>query len=89
VSYFVYILKCGDGSFYTGYTSDLENRVRLHNQGKASRYTRGKLPVSCMYRESHPDKSGAMRREAEIKRLRRKKKLMLINSQAPLRRPSP
>ena len=78
--YFVYILKCGDGSLYTGYTSNLQKRLELHKSGKASRYTRRKLPVECVYQEEHQEMSSAMRREAEIKGWPRTRKLDLVHS---------
>lgn len=68
---FVYMLRCGDGSLYTGYTTDLPRRLREHNQGTASRYTRSRRPVQYVYVEEHPDKSAALKREQAIKRLRK------------------
>ena len=84
MAYFVYILKCSDGSLYTGYTLNLQKRLELHNAGKASRYTRGKLPVECVYWEEHQDKSSAMRREMEIKGWPRVRKLELAHSKSKL-----
>lgn len=75
---FVYILECGDGSLYTGWTLDLDKRVRKHNEGKASKYTRSRRPVILRYFESYDEQSVAMGREAEIKRLKRIEKLSLI-----------
>lgn len=75
---FVYILECGDGSLYTGWTLDLEKRVRKHNEGKASKYTRSRRPVILRYFESYDEQSEAMSREAEIKRLKRIDKLSLM-----------
>lgn len=80
--YQVYILRCGDGSLYTGITNDLDRRIRAHNQGKASKYTRSRLPVRCVYRENQPDISAAKRREARLKDLDRAQKLALIRNQS-------
>lgn len=74
----VYILKCSDGSLYTGWTNNLENRLRTHQQGKGAKYTRARLPVELVYFESYEDASQARKREAEIKKLSREKKLELI-----------
>ena len=75
---YAYILECGDGTLYTGWTNDLEKRLKTHNEGKGGKYTRSRLPVTLTYQEEWPDKSAAMRREAAVKRLSRKKKLELI-----------
>jgi predicted GIY-YIG superfamily endonuclease len=75
----VYILQCGDGSLYTGITDDLERRFRAHEAGKGAKYTRGRGPLKLCYREEMPDKGSALRREAELKRLRRSRKLDLIH----------
>ncbi|WP_096272303.1 GIY-YIG nuclease family protein [Paucisalibacillus globulus] len=74
----VYILKCGDGSLYTGYTNDLENRLKVHESGKGAKYTRGRGPFQVMLVEKFPTKEAAMKREYEIKRLTRKGKFQLI-----------
>jgi putative endonuclease len=76
--FYIYILKCSDNSLYTGYTDSLERRLKKHNQGKASKYTRSRLPVSIVYSEEHPDKSSAMKREIWIKSLSRENKIKLI-----------
>jgi len=76
--FYVYILQCADGSLYTGYTVNLEKRLRSHNQGKAAKYTRARLPAVLVYAETRPSRSEAMRREAEIKALSRAQKLELI-----------
>lgn len=75
---YVYILRCADDSLYTGYTVDLDNRINVHNQGKASKYTRTRLPVQLVYHEKCASKSEAMQREAAIKKLTRAQKLQLI-----------
>lgn len=77
---FVYILRCADGTLYTGWTNDLSARVRTHQAGKGAKYTRARLPVALAYYEMLPDKSAALRREATIKRLTRAEKLCLIAS---------
>ncbi|HBQ25943.1 MAG TPA: endonuclease [Syntrophomonas sp.] len=76
--HYIYILECNDGSLYTGYTTDLKKRVMKHNQGKASKYTRSRLPVHCIYTEEYPSKSEALKREQEIKKLSRPQKLAII-----------
>ena len=78
MEYFVYILRCGDGSLYTGIAVDVDRRVAVHNSGKGAKYTRSRLPVSVVYREKFPDKGAALRREMEIKKLTRENKLKLI-----------
>lgn len=76
--YYVYILRCGDGSLYTGSTNDVERRLAVHRSGKGAKYTRSRLPVELVYQETWPDRPGALRREAAIKRLTRPEKLALI-----------
>ena len=73
----VYMLRCRDGSLYTGWTSDLERRLTRHRAGKASRYTASRLPVELVLARPMPDRSAAMREEARIKRLTRAQKLEL------------
>ena len=75
---FVYILECGDGSLYTGWTTDLEDRIKTHNSGQGAKYTRSRLPVKLVYFEEAEDRSAALKREAAIKKLPREKKLLLI-----------
>jgi putative endonuclease len=77
---YCYILACSDGSFYTGWTTDPERRVRQHNCGTGARYTRCRRPVRLAYVEEHPDRSSAMRREYKIKQMGRKAKEKLIRS---------
>jgi putative endonuclease len=74
----VYILQCADGTLYTGWTTDLERRLRAHNSGQGAKYTRGRRPVRLAYREEQPTRSAAQRREAAIRRLSRADKLKLI-----------
>ncbi len=64
---YTYILKCGDGSLYTGWTNDLERRIKCHNAGKGAKYTKSRLPVELAYYESFGTKKEAMQREWEIK----------------------
>ena len=76
----VYILECNDGTLYTGYTTDVKRRVKEHNEGMASKYTRSRHPVHCVYTEEHQDKSQALKRELQIKKLSRSKKLDIIST---------
>lgn len=75
---YTYILQCADGSFYTGWTTDLTLRLAAHNAGTAAKYTRGRRPVKLVYAEPQPDRSSGQQREAAIKRLNRRQKLALI-----------
>lgn len=79
-SWYVYILECRDGTYYTGITDNLPRRLAAHNDGRGAKYTRGRGPVTLLYRESCPDKSMALRREIQIKRLTRREKEELIES---------
>jgi len=72
------MLRCADGTLYTGWTNHLATRVAAHGMGKGARYTRGRLPVTLVYWEALGDKQAAMRREYAIKRLPRREKLNLI-----------
>ncbi len=83
----VYLLRCRDGSLYTGITNDLPKRLKAHTAGKASRYTRSRLPVKLAYSEPQKSKSAALKREAAIKRLRRAEKELLVESGGRSRRP--
>ena len=78
--WYVYILRCGDGTLYTGITDDIPRRLAAHRAGKGAKYTRGRGPLELVYQERVPDKSAAIRREAAIKRLRRGEKERLIES---------
>ena len=75
---FVYILECGDGSLYTGWTTDVEDRIKTHNSGQGAKYTRSRLPVKLVYFEEVDGRSAALKREAAIKKLTREKKQLLI-----------
>jgi putative endonuclease len=78
----VYMLRCGDGSLYTGWTTDLERRLARHRAGTASRYTASRLPVALAFAQPMADRTAARREEARIKRLSRRAKLALVR-QAP------
>ncbi len=77
---YVYILRCGDGSLYTGWTNDLENRVRAHQSGKGCKYTASHQPVELVYSETYDTKEQAMSREWHLKQLPRCKKLAIIKT---------
>lgn len=74
----LYVLECGDGSFYTGVTTDIDRRLREHQEGKASRYTRTRRPVVLAYREECGSRSLALARECAVKSLSRQRKEELI-----------
>ena len=75
---FVYILRCADNTLYTGWTTDLDARLKAHNSGRGAKYTRARRPVELVYKAPMPDRQAAQRREHEIKALPRAKKLDLI-----------
>lgn len=77
---YTYIVQCSDGTLYTGWTNNLEKRMKCHNQGKGAKYTRSRLPVVLKYYEVFETKQEAMRREYEIKQLKREEKWRLIES---------
>jgi putative endonuclease len=79
--FYVYILQCSDGSFYTGYTKNLEQRTRLHQNGKGAKYTKAHKPQRVAYVENFDSRSNAMKREREIKKLSHQQKQDLVNSQ--------
>lgn len=76
--WYLYILRCGDGSLYTGITTDVDKRLAAHAAGKGAKYTRGRGPLELLYRETCGTHSDALRRELEVKRLPREEKLRLI-----------
>lgn len=76
--YYVYILECRDGTLYVGSTNDIKKRLETHNAGKGAKYTRGRTPVVLRYSESFATKGEALKKEAELKRLSRIKKLGLF-----------
>lgn len=73
----VYVLRCGDGTLYTGITNDFPRRLRAHRLGRASKYTRARLPVTPVYLEPQSSRGAALKREAVVKRLSRAEKLAL------------
>lgn len=77
---YTYILRCADNTLYCGWTNDLEKRLKTHNEGKGAKYTRSRLPVTLIYYEEFETSVEAQRREYQIKRLPRKKKLEIIMS---------
>ncbi len=76
---YTYILRCADGSYYTGWTTDPEKRLQAHNAGKGSKYTRSRLPAEIVHLEEFGTKEEAMRRERQIKQLTRQQKQELID----------
>ena len=82
LDWFVYILRCADGTLYTGSSTDVDRRCRTHNAGRGAKYTRSRAPVTVVFRERCGEKSAALRREAAIKKLTRAEKLALIAAQS-------
>ena len=80
VAFYVYIILCADGSFYTGYTKNVDKRVRLHSSGKGAKYTRMHKPQKLAYVENFRSRAAAMKREKRIKKLSHQQKADLINS---------
>lgn len=78
---YVYILECSDKTYYTGWTTDLEKRILVHNSGKGAKYTRGRTPVKLLYFEEFETKSEALKREVAIKKLSKGKKKNLIKKE--------
>ena len=78
MAFYCYILECSDGTYYTGWSTDPERRLREHNNGAGARYTRSRRPVRLVYLEEMPDKSSALKRERAIKALPRLKKQKLV-----------
>lgn len=81
-THWVYVVRCADGTYYTGYTVDVEERVALHNDGDGAKYTRGRTPVTLVHTESYATRSAALSREHEIKQLSRRKKEALVDDGA-------
>ena len=75
---YCYILKCADGTFYTGWTTDPERRVAQHNKGIGAKYTSTRRPVKLVYLETHPNRTDAMKRELAIKKMKREQKSKLV-----------
>ncbi|HET9589544.1 MAG TPA: GIY-YIG nuclease family protein [Anaerolineales bacterium] len=78
MNFYCYIVECADGTYYTGWTVDLEKRVAVHNKGRGARYTRTRCPVRLVYVEELPDRKSAMKREIAIKKMERERKRKLI-----------
>ena len=78
MAWYVYMLRCGDGTLYTGMTDNVKKRFAAHCAGKGAKYTRGRGPLELVYTEAVSDKSAALRREYEIKKMSRQRKLDLI-----------
>ncbi len=76
---YVYIVKCNDGTLYTGWTTDIDKRIKAHNDGVGAKYTKSRLPVSLMYFEEFSDKSDALKRECAIKKRKREEKIALFD----------
>jgi putative endonuclease len=74
----VYLIRCGDGSLYAGCTNDLQKRLQAHKAGRGARYTRGRGPLKLAYTEAMENRSAALKREYQLKRLRRPEKLALV-----------
>ncbi len=80
MSFYVYVILCVDGSFYTGYTKNIDTRIKLHESGKGARYTKMHKPQKVAYLELFDSRAQAMKREKQIKKLNHQQKLNLINS---------
>jgi putative endonuclease len=80
IAFYVYILQCIDGSFYTGYTKDIDERTKQHQNGKGAKYTKSHKPEKLAYVEQHESRGKAMKREREIKKLSHQQKQDLVNS---------
>lgn len=81
-NWYVYILRCGDGTLYTGITTDVQRRLQMHRSGKGAKYTRGRQPLELVYREACEDHSQALKREWQIKQLPRAEKEKLIKKES-------
>ena len=79
---YCYIVQCADGTYYTGWTTDPERRVKTHNAGRGAKYTKMRLPVNLVYVEEQPDRKSAMKREIAIKRLGRQGKMKLMRGKS-------
>jgi putative endonuclease len=80
MTYYVYVILCMDGSFYTGYTKNIDTRVKLHESGKGAKYTKMHKPQKVAYLELFESRAQAMKREKQIKKLTHQQKLNLVNS---------
>ena len=83
MDWWVYMLRCAEGTRYTGVARDVERRAAVHNSGRGAKYTRSRLPVAVVWREGAADKGAALRREIAVKRLSRAEKLALIGERHP------
>jgi len=81
---YVYILECSDNTLYTGWTNDLDKRIKTHSKGKGAKYTRGRLPVKLVYFEKFEDKISAQKREYAIKRLSKENKIKLLKESSKI-----
>lgn len=79
-NWILYILKCGDGTLYTGITDDLDRRLAVHRSGKGAKYTRGRGPLELVYQEQQESYSAALKREHQVKQLTRAQKLHMIDT---------
>ena len=86
MKYYVYILRCTDGTLYTGFSTDPEKRLKTHNTGKGAKYTRGRGPLTLRYLEKCEDHSHALKREFAIKQLSKMQKVELCNTVANMKR---
>ncbi|HKL13484.1 MAG TPA: GIY-YIG nuclease family protein [Halanaerobiales bacterium] len=77
--HYVYIVKCADGTYYTGYTNNLKRRIKQHNEGEGAKYTKGRRPVKLVHSEQFETQSKAMQREYEIKQFKKARKIEIIN----------
>ncbi|MCI8639542.1 MAG: GIY-YIG nuclease family protein [Coprococcus sp.] len=75
---YTYILQCSDGTFYTGWTTDITRRLKTHNAGRGAKYTKTRRPVELVYLEEYETRADAMKREIQIKKMNRKRKMALI-----------
>ena len=79
---YCYIVECVDGTYYTGWTTDPERRLAMHNKGRGAKYTKMRLPVKLVYVEEQPDRKSAMKRELAIKKMRKDGKMKLIGGKS-------
>ena len=81
-NWYVYILRCGDGTLYTGITTDVQRRLQMHRSGKGAKYTRGRQPLELVYRETCEDHSQALKREWQIKQMSHGEKEKIIKKES-------
>ncbi len=87
--WYLYIIECGDATYYTGITTDLQRRLELHVSGKGAKYCRGRTPLRIVFSQEFSGRSQASRAEIMVKRLSRANKIKLIEGQSPLELPDP